>query len=125
MKTGTPPRSSAGAPRRPGLKTRRSVGARPSRRRFSGDDRNLPAFCGELALAWDAAREHRLTPERGRGRIRRCGNSNAGLARLALPAILTAAACRYTAGMSCTLTSSLLGVHHTTTGDASRQRTSR
>ena len=34
------------------------------------------ALAGELALAWDAAREHRLTLERGRGRIRRCGNSN-------------------------------------------------
>jgi hypothetical protein len=77
-------------------------------------------LAGELALAWDAAREHRLTLERGRGRIRRCGNSNASLARLALPAILTAAACRYTAGMSCALIGSLLGVHHATIGDATR-----
>jgi hypothetical protein len=78
------------------------------------------ALAGELALAWDAAREHRLTLERGRGRIRRCGNSNASLARLALPAILTAAACRYNAGMSCALIGTLLGVHHATIGDATR-----
>ena len=78
------------------------------------------ALAGELALAWDAAREHRLTLERGRGRIRRCGNSNASLARLTLPAILTAAACRYNAGMSCTLIGTLLGVHHATIGDATR-----
>jgi Rhodopirellula transposase DDE domain len=77
-------------------------------------------LAGELALAWDAAREHRLTLERGRGRIRRCGNSNASLARLALPAILTAAACRYNAGMSCALIGTLLGVHHATIGDATR-----
>ena len=78
------------------------------------------ALAGESALAWDAAREHRLTLERGRGRIRRCGNSNASLARLALPAILTAAACRYNAWMSRALIGTLLGVHHATIGDATR-----
>jgi hypothetical protein len=78
------------------------------------------ALAAELALSWDAAREHRLTLERGRGRISRRGNSNASLARLALPAIITATACRYNAGMSCALIGGLLGVHHSTISDATR-----
>ena len=78
------------------------------------------ALAAELALAWDAAREHRLTLERGRDRISRRGNSNASLAKLTLPAIITATACRYNAGMSCALIGSLLGVHHTTISDATR-----
>ena len=78
------------------------------------------ALAARLALAWDAAREHRLALERGRARISRRGNSNASLARLALPAIITAAACRYTAGMSCALISGLLGVDPSTISDATR-----
>jgi len=78
------------------------------------------ALAARLALGLGRRREHRLALERGRARISRRGNSNASLARLALPAIITAAACRYTAGMSCALISGLLGVDPSTISDATR-----
>ena len=77
------------------------------------------ALAARLALSWDAAREHRLALERGRARISRRGNQQRQLARLALPAI-TAAACRYIAGMSCALISGLLGADPSTISDATR-----
>jgi DDE family transposase len=69
---------------------------------------DLPAG---LTLAWTAAREHRLTLERGRERLiaRKDGSPHR---KLPPEAILTAAACRIRLRMTWALLGRLLGVHY-------------
>jgi hypothetical protein len=73
------------------------------------------ALLAEVALPWQADREHRLTLARGRARIKHSGGA---LTKLPFEAAVAAATCRLRLGTSYTLLGQVFGVWHTTIRDA-------
>jgi hypothetical protein len=66
---------------------------------------------GQVAVPWNAGREHRLTLDRGHQRLRPRAPGS-GYRKLSPQAILIAAACRIRLGMTWALLGQILGVHY-------------